>query len=291
MEDMSNRDCELIHKLVQKYGRKAMIRQVWAAPIAPEPYSGYLAPHLEDILAMDKQGIPRDQIANQVVPKLRETAPAYWLGYYQHLTDSELARQIRPTLSYVLARHGRKVPRPQPLRELGSEIVALRNEGWTFSKIGTKFKRSSTQVRVTYFRHLRETNLQQKLAQAGPVTDNTLIRMVPFSARVSNGLVNANIQTVGDLTMTTEAELLRLPNFGRTSLNEVTNFLRAQGKQLGMPFPNRDTELYWRYLQGEYAGTPAKIGTLAKNFGISRTKVEQIVAKEARRRRKLETSQ
>jgi hypothetical protein len=55
-----------------------------------------------------------------------------------------------------------------------------------------------------------------------------------LSVRSSNCLKNDNIISIGDLVQRTEAELLRLPNFGRVSLEEIKEVLRRLGLHLGM---------------------------------------------------------
>lgn len=55
-----------------------------------------------------------------------------------------------------------------------------------------------------------------------------------FSRRTVDSLSNNGINFVGDLVQKTEAELLKLPNFGRKSLNEVKTTLQKLGLHLGM---------------------------------------------------------
>jgi len=55
-----------------------------------------------------------------------------------------------------------------------------------------------------------------------------------LSVRSANCLKNDNIVYIGDLVQKTEAEMLRTPNFGRKSLNEIKEVLTAMGLQLGM---------------------------------------------------------
>ncbi len=55
-----------------------------------------------------------------------------------------------------------------------------------------------------------------------------------FSTRVENGLRGEGITYVVALTRMSEAELLRLPNFGRKSLNEVVLVLKTIDLHLGM---------------------------------------------------------
>ncbi len=67
----------------------------------------------------------------------------------------------------------------------------------------------------------REAKLAQVLGQ--PVTE------VQFSPRVRNALTKLGVTTLGDLVMKTEDELLSIPNFGRTSLKELKEFMAGKG--------------------------------------------------------------
>jgi DNA-directed RNA polymerase subunit alpha len=58
-----------------------------------------------------------------------------------------------------------------------------------------------------------------------------------LSVRSANCLKNDNIVYIGDLVQKTEAEMLRTPNFGRKSLNEIKEVLAHMGLSLGMEVP------------------------------------------------------
>ena len=72
-----------------------------------------------------------------------------------------------------------------------------------------------------------------------------------LSVRSANCLKNDNIVYIGDLIQKTEGEMLRTPNFGRKSLNEIKEVLAGMGLHLGMDVPN------W---------PPENIDDLAKKF-------------------------
>ena len=72
-----------------------------------------------------------------------------------------------------------------------------------------------------------------------------------LSVRSANCLKNDNIVYIGDLIQKTEAEMLRTPNFGRKSLNEIKEVLAQMGLHLGMEVQN------W---------TPENIEELAKRY-------------------------
>jgi DNA-directed RNA polymerase subunit alpha len=58
-----------------------------------------------------------------------------------------------------------------------------------------------------------------------------------LSVRSANCLKNDNIVYIGDLVQKSEAEMLRTPNFGRKSLNEIKEVLSQMGLHLGMEIP------------------------------------------------------
>ncbi len=58
-----------------------------------------------------------------------------------------------------------------------------------------------------------------------------------LSVRSANCLKNDNIVYIGDLVQKSEPEMLRTPNFGRKSLNEIKEVLAAMGLRLGMDIP------------------------------------------------------
>jgi len=72
-----------------------------------------------------------------------------------------------------------------------------------------------------------------------------------LSVRSANCLKNDNIVYIGDLIQKTEAEMLRTPNFGRKSLNEIKEVLTAMGLHLGMDIidwpPDNIEELAKKY--------------------------------------------
>ena len=72
-----------------------------------------------------------------------------------------------------------------------------------------------------------------------PFNKNLLkkVEELELSVRSANCLKNDNIVYIGDLVQKTEAEMLRTPNFGRKSLNEIKEVLAKMGIHLGMENP------------------------------------------------------
>lgn len=93
---------------------------------------------------------------------------------------------------------------------------------------------------LTVFADLESTPVpaeQPKIPQIDPV----LLRPVDdleLTVRSANCLKVENIYYIGDLIQRTEAELLRTPNLGRKSLNEIKEVLAARELTLGMKLDN-----------------------------------------------------
>jgi DNA-directed RNA polymerase subunit alpha len=66
---------------------------------------------------------------------------------------------------------------------------------------------------------------------------NMNISELELSVRASNCLESARIETVGQLVTQTDADLLKLRSFGRTSLREVKRKLQDIALDLGMQMP------------------------------------------------------
>ncbi|USO01915.1 MAG: DNA-directed RNA polymerase subunit alpha [Alphaproteobacteria bacterium] len=73
-----------------------------------------------------------------------------------------------------------------------------------------------------------------------PFNRNLLRRVeeLELSVRSANCLKNENIVYIGDLVQKTEQEMLKTPNFGRKSLNEIKAVLSEMGLDLGMNTPD-----------------------------------------------------
>ncbi|MGK9164684.1 DNA-directed RNA polymerase subunit alpha [Inquilinus limosus] len=83
-------------------------------------------------------------------------------------------------------------------------------------------------------------DLREETGEEMPFNRNLLRKVdeLELSVRSANCLKNDNIVYIGDLVQKTEAEMLRTPNFGRKSLNEIKEVLSTMGLHLGMEIPN-----------------------------------------------------
>jgi DNA-directed RNA polymerase subunit alpha len=98
---------------------------------------------------------------------------------------------------------------------------------------------------------------REKITTEPEFNPNLLRRVdeLELSVRSANCLKNDNIVYIGDLIQKTEAEMLRTPNFGRKSLNEIKEVLAQMGLHLGMHVPNwppENIEELAKKLQDQY---------------------------------------
>ncbi len=99
---------------------------------------------------------------------------------------------------------------------------------------------------------------QEKEEDDEPTINRNFLRKVDeleLSVRSANCLKNDNIVYIGDLVQKTEAEMLRTPNFGRKSLNEIKEVLSQMNLRLGMElpaWPPENIEEMAKKLENEY---------------------------------------
>ncbi len=96
---------------------------------------------------------------------------------------------------------------------------------------------------LSVFADLQGTPMQAEEAKA-PQIDPILLQPVDdleLTVRSANCLKAENIYYIGDLIQRTENELLKTPNLGRKSLNEIKEVLAGKGLTLGMKLENWPT--------------------------------------------------
>ena len=96
---------------------------------------------------------------------------------------------------------------------------------------------------LSVFADLQGTPMQAEEAKS-PQVDPILLQPVDdleLTVRSANCLKAENIYYIGDLIQRTENELLKTPNLGRKSLNEIKEVLASKGLTLGMKLENWPT--------------------------------------------------
>ncbi|MFO7189320.1 MAG: DNA-directed RNA polymerase subunit alpha [Pseudomonadota bacterium] len=94
---------------------------------------------------------------------------------------------------------------------------------------------------LSVFAALEGTPVAVDTERKAPQIDPILLRPVDdleLTVRSANCLKAENIYYIGDLIQRTETELLKTPNLGRKSLNEIKEVLAARGLTLGMKLEN-----------------------------------------------------
>ncbi len=100
--------------------------------------------------------------------------------------------------------------------------------------------------------------LTREVETEAPSFNRNLLRKVDeleLSVRSANCLKNDNIIYIGDLVQKTEGEMLRTPNFGRKSLNEIKEVLAQMGLHLGLEvteWPPENIEEMAKQLETDY---------------------------------------
>ena len=98
------------------------------------------------------------------------------------------------------------------------------------------------QDQIQPFINFDEPEIQQEVSSKEklPFNPNLLkkVEELELSVRSANCLKNDNIIYIGDLVQKTESEMLRTPNFGRKSLNEIKEVLQQMELGLGISVPD-----------------------------------------------------
>ena len=103
-----------------------------------------------------------------------------------------------------------------------------------------------------------EEEVMESEQKAEPKLNPNLLRKVDeleLSVRSANCLKNDNIIYIGDLVLKSENEMLRTPNFGRKSLNEIREVLSQMGLGLGMSideWPPENIETLAKQIEDPY---------------------------------------
>ena len=124
--------------------------------------------------------------------------------------------------------------------DLDKLIMDLETNGVVEPEEAIRYAARVLVQQLSVFADLESTPIAKEQPQI-PQIDPILLRPVDdleLTVRSANCLKFENIYYIGDLIQRTEAELLRTPNLGRKSLNEIKEVLAARELTLGMKLDN-----------------------------------------------------
>jgi len=124
--------------------------------------------------------------------------------------------------------------------DLDKLVMDLETNGVVDPEEAIRFAARLLVQQLSVFADLESTPLPKEQPQV-PQIDPILLRPVDdleLTVRSANCLKVENIFYIGDLIQRTEAELLRTPNLGRKSLNEIKEVLATRELTLGMKLDN-----------------------------------------------------
>ena len=124
--------------------------------------------------------------------------------------------------------------------DLDKLIIDIETNGSVDPEEAIRYAAKVLVEQFSFFADLESTPLPTEQPKA-PVIDPILLRPVDdleLTVRSANCLKVENIFYIGDLIQRTEAELLRTPNLGRKSLNEIKEVLASRDLSLGMKLEN-----------------------------------------------------
>lgn len=121
-------------------------------------------------------------------------------------------------------------------------IIQVETDGSIKPDDAVAFAARIMQDQLQEFINFEEPKYAEKKKEAIdlPFNPNLLkkVEELELSVRSANCLKNENIIYIGDLVQKSESEMLRTPNFGRKSLNEIKEVLEIMGLSLGIVIPN-----------------------------------------------------
>jgi len=121
-------------------------------------------------------------------------------------------------------------------------VMVVETDGSVTAEDAVAYAARIFQEQLSLFINFEEPKVVEKKPQiTEPAFNKNLLKKVDeleLSVRSMNCLKNDNIIYIGDLVQKTEPEMLRTPNFGRKSLNEIKEVLNSMSLYLGMEIPN-----------------------------------------------------
>lgn len=119
-------------------------------------------------------------------------------------------------------------------------IMTIETNGTISPEQAVAYSARILQDQVQVFINFQEEEERQESKEQDLPFDPKLLKKVnelELTVRSHNCLRNDNIVYIGDLVIRTEHEMLRTPNFGKKSLNEIKEILTSMSLKLGMDVP------------------------------------------------------
>src|SRR5437762_1072557 len=126
------------------------------------------------------------------------------------------------------------------LLNLKGVVLDIETNGVVEPEQAVRYAASVLVEQLSVFADLKDTDTPSA-ERATPQVDPILLRPVDdleLTVRSANCHKAENIYYIGDLIQRTETELLKTPNLGRKSLNEIKEVLASRGLTLGMKLEN-----------------------------------------------------
>jgi DNA-directed RNA polymerase subunit alpha len=172
-----------------------------------------------------------------------EKGRGYVPGNVRNLDDSKTIGKLVLDASFSPIRrvaYTVEAARVEQRTDLDKLIVDIETNGVVEPEEAIRFAARVLMEQLSVFADLEGTAPTAEPSRPAQV-DPVLLRPVDdleLTVRSANCLKAENIYYIGDLIQRTENELLKTPNLGRKSLNEIKEVLAARGLTLGMKLEN-----------------------------------------------------
>ena len=133
-----------------------------------------------------------------------------------------------------------ELARVEQRTDLDKLIIDIESNGTIDPEQAIRNAATILHQQISVFVDLESTDIEDE-AEVEIHVDPVLLRPVDdleLTVRSANCLKAENINNIGDLVRRTEVELLKTPNLGKKSLNEIKEVLAAHGLELGMDIEN-----------------------------------------------------
>ena len=210
--------------------------EIKAKDIQPNPEVTILNPDLVICHLDENTKFHMELIAN--------TGKGYCPSEKNKIDDAPLGLIVIDSLFSPVKKVSYKVENAREGKSLDYDKLAMvvETDGSVPAEDAVAYAARIFQEQMSLFINFEEPKVVEAKPQiTEPEFNKNLLKKVDeleLSVRSMNCLKNDNIVYIGDLVQKTEPEMLRTPNFGRKSLNEIKEVLNSMSLYLGMEIPN-----------------------------------------------------